>query len=890
MTSPAFLTFWGKARPVPSAPAAWHPAAWHCLDVAAVAQALLEVDPARAEAPARACGWEPHLWARAAVFLVALHDLGKFSLAFQAKAEACWPVAALGPYKAAPGVPHDEAGLALLEEGGGPLALERVLAGWGPTTRRVLLRAIAGHHGRPAREREDGLPPDVVCRACRDAAYAFAETVAALLDPPALARPRERDAALAGWWLAGLTVLADWAGSAQPWFPYAGKDDPPTPDAYWHDVALPNARRAVAASGLLPAAPSKALGLRALAPEIAEPAPVQRLAETLALPDGPACFLVEDVTGGGKTEAALVLAHRLIAAGRADGAFVALPTMATADAMFERVASSYRRLFDPAASPSLALAHGRAKLNDLFTGSVLRDFGADEAAGKDAAEEGASAQCAAWLADDRRLAFLAQVGVGTVDQALLAVLPARHAALRLHGLARKVLIVDEAHAYDAYMGEELQRLLTFQAALGGNAVVLSATLPRITRTKLLAAFRAGLRAPAPAPTSAHYPLVTVVGRDRFEERPADVRPGLERCVPVRRLIGPEEAVAELVEAVRKGACAVWVRNTVADALAGAEALRAAGIEPLLFHARYAMGDRLDIQDEVLRAFGKKSGPGERAPGGVGRVLVATQVVEQSLDLDFDVLVSDLAPVDLLVQRAGRLWRHERGARKLDGPELLVVSPEPLDAPGGDWAAGPLGGTRFVYRPDVLWRSARALFAVRRIVSPGGVRALVEAVYGEGVEPVPDALAAAQRRGEGEDAAARGHARSLLLDPWKGYRADRSVWDPDTLVSTRLGEQRTVLRLAREEAGRLVPWCDDADPRRAWALSEVEVRRALATGAVVPAGLKGAVDRLRAGWKVWEREIPVLVLEPVAGGWRGRAARGDEARDVLYDRVLGFHPV
>lgn len=214
----------------------------------------------------------------------------------------------------------------------------------------------------------------------------------------------------------------------------------------------------------------------------------------------------------------------------------------------------------------------------------------------------------------------------------------------------------------------------------------------------------------------------------------------------------------------------------------------------------------------------------------------------------------------------------------------------MDAPGGDWAAGPLGGTRFVYRPDILWRSARALFAAGRITSPGGVRVLVEAVYGESAEPVPDALAAAQQRGEGEDAAARGHARSLLLDPWKGYKADKSVWDPDTLISTRLGEQRTVLRLAREEAGRLVPWCEDADPRRAWALSEVEVRRALATDALVPAGLRGAVDRLRAGWKVWEREIPVLVLEPAAGGWQGRAARGDEVRDVLYDRVLGFRPV
>jgi CRISPR-associated endonuclease/helicase Cas3 len=190
---------------------------------------------------------------------------------------------------------------------------------------------------------------------------------------------------------------------------------------------------------------------------------------------------------------------------------------------------------------------------------------------------------------------------------------------------------------------------------------------------------------------------------------------LRRCVVVERVTSMNAAVEAITIAAAAGAAVAWIRNTVDDAIEAAELLRARGLNPLLFHARFAMGDRLTVEQEVLRLFGPYSTASERT----GRVLVATQVVEQSLDLDFDLLVSDLAPADLIIQRAGRLWRHPwRGARPVPGPRLLLLSPEPVADPPTDWLGD--ARTRYVYdNPAILWRSARALLSAGRIISPDG---------------------------------------------------------------------------------------------------------------------------------------------------------------------------
>ncbi len=882
--SEPFLEFWGKAQPSEGAAAGWHPAACHCLDVAAVAKALLHAHPAAARHVAEACAWAPEAFIDTSVFLIALHDIGKFSRPFQAKAPQHWP-SVLGPYRNEPGPHHTEAGLRLLREPRILDVLDEALPGWTKQSTDALLDAVAGHHGRPVL-----CPPpletNIACTACLDAAHAFVAATAGLIKPSPLAPPPKRAAETASWWLAGLTTLCDWIGSGTQWFRYEG-DAVRSLEGYWLK-AQQRAEVAVAESGLLPVAPNPAPGLAMLMPQIKAPTPMQALAEGLTLPNGPVSIIVEDVTGGGKTEAALLLVQRLIADGRADGLFIALPTMATADAMFDRLAESYRRLFTEQARPSLALAHGHAALNDLFQGSILAKAAAADLEATDA-EDTASAQCAAWLAEERRRVFFAHVGVGTIDQALLAVLAARYAALRLFGLSRKVLVVDEAHAYDPYMSEELDRLLAFHAMLGGSSIILSATLPQVRRNGLLHAVANGLAAAPYEAMKFDYPLVTVAGRRGGFECAVPIREELRRNLPVRRLSDTAEAVALLVQAAHAGACAIWIRNTVDDARAAGEALRKAGILPVLFHARFAMGDRLAIQRNVLSWFGKEAA--DRAPDGIGRVLVATQVVEQSLDLDADVLVTDLAPIELLIQRAGRLQRHPERHRPpgFKSPEFLVLSPDPVDQPEEDWAEdAAIGGTRFVYGVHILWLSARTLFGAKTIHVPEGIRPLVEAVYGDAAENIPPALQTAQEKADGDGLAQRGHARANLLELRKGYTYLSGKWAHDVVMPTRLGDDYITFRMAREENEALVSWFADDDPARVWAFSEIALRRSIADEEIIPARLMPALARLRAGWRAWQKDIPILVMTPgEAGAWTTVALRRGTKVCLDYDQDWGF---
>ena len=827
-----------------------HPLLAHSLDVAAVALLL----PRRLKFG---------LAGQTMGFLVALHDIGKFSRPFQAKAAEYWPVAALGSLTTANQPPsgpgHDALGLYLLRDVLGQ-RLDEVLPpregsrrGWTDAHRGHLFRALAGHHGRPPQEPEVAPGRNVLCEGCLASARNFVEAMYEVFRPSPLTRPTEQhDVARLGWHLAGLVTLADWLGSRQAWFPYVPPEAVADPAAYLWSHALPLAAAALAASGLSAATPSPFTGLRGLFPVIALPSPVQRWAETVPLPAGPVLAVIEDVTGSGKTEAAVTLAHRLLAAGRADGIFLGLPTMATASAMFGRLADSYRGLFAPEARPSLALAHSRADLDPRFAAALQPEALPPAKRTVDPADEPAEAHCAAWLAEDRRRALLAQVGVGTLDQALLAALPVRHAPLRLKGLTGKVLIVDEAHAFDPYMRRELVALLRFHAALGGSAVLLSATLPHAVRQGLVDAFRDGLGAAPQALVHREYPLATLATIDGSEETPCDVRPGLARRVAATRLANEEVAVDRIVTAAATGAAVAWVRNTVDDAIVAADALRARGLTPLLFHARFVMVDRLAIEAEVLRRFGRDSvGEARRC------VLVATQVIEQSLDLDFDLLCTDLAPADLLIQRAGRLWRHQRDSRPVPGPELLVVSPEPVADPPADWIARPLPGTAAVYRdPALLWRSAREVFARGALTTPQDMRPLIEATFDRATDgAVPAALAIASDRAEGKEMAEVGIASQNVLDVWRGYNRDAGLWESETRTPTRLEDRPTVsLRLARLRDGIVVPYAENPDPRRAWALSEVSVAKYRIATCPPPHGLAAAIEVARAQWGRWEREF------------------------------------
>ncbi|MCY3756108.1 MAG: CRISPR-associated helicase Cas3', partial [Acidobacteria bacterium] len=522
---------------------------------------------------------------------------------------------------------------------------------------------------------------------------------------------------------------------------------------------------------------------------------MQAAVKEIGLPDGPVLALIEDATGSGKTEAALILASRMMAAGKGNGFFFALPTMATSNAMLGRLEAVAPRMFD--GRPSLALTHGRAGMNELFR-QIL---------GRDGSDPGAGPSCGSWLANDRRRILLADVGVGTIDQALMAVLPTRFNTLRLRALSGHILIVDEAHEFDPYMEAQLQRLLQFHAMLGGSAIVMTATLPLGMRAGYAKAFQRGLGLRRPREVEGRaYPMLNVIGRSIDSVEPDPV-PATCRDLAVQRL-GDEEAAARLLQAgSQEGMACVWIRNSVSGAIASAMVLREAGLQVDLLHARFTVADRLKQEAAVQRCFGRDGA------GRTGRVLVATQVVEASLDLDFDLMVTDLAPIGSLVQRAGRLWRHmdlrPAAKRPVAAPLLHVLSPDPDRVDGAHWLKRVLGSGALVYPLDVQWRTAAALFDQGVIRAPGGLRDLIERVHGDDPKEVPEVLEGFEIETIGRRMSEAQQAFNQVLDADDSYDQPQMqrVFDDDRFP-TRLGIPQVTLRLAREENGKLAPWAGE----------------------------------------------------------------------------------
>jgi CRISPR-associated endonuclease/helicase Cas3 len=864
-----------------------HSIAYHSLDVAAVADVLLRHNPRKLQAMVRLLATSPDNARRFLVSLIALHDVGKFSAAFQAKSETAWPADVLGQHKPLPNVRHDELGSAIRDM----LQLKTLFAAaigrWSPGDFAALWHAVAGHHGQP-RVSDPMRNVAGMTSSCQEAARAFCRDIASLFAAPTeIPQPDLRNLAVLSWAVAGLTVMADWIGSNRDWFPYRNPELGVA--EYWLE-ALDKADIAVARAGILPAPLPEELTPGRLLPEIAQDlSPLQRHVLDVRLPEGPLLVIIEEVTGSGKTEAALLLAARLLGAGRADGLYFALPTMATANAMFERLQESYRRLFGDGARPSLVLAHGKRKLHEGFAASIL-ESSMDQGSADDGYEDGARASCASWIADDRRKAFLAHVGVGTIDQALLGVLPSRHQSLRLWGLSDRVLIVDEAHAYDAYMSKEIETLLEFQAALGGSAIVLSATLPAAQRRAMANAFTRGLAIQPQTVAGEAYPLMTLVSMSGTTSQALKSRDDRRRVLPVRRIGTVDDVLAHVEAMVQQGAAIAWIRNAVDDVIEAADLLEKRGLAPIVLHARFAMGDRLEIEERVRSTLGRGDSTGRRR----SFVVVGTQILEQSLDYDVDAMITDLAPIDLMIQRAGRLWRHPRKDRPLDKPELLVLAPDPVQVKGKDWYRTLSGRAAAVYdHHGIVWRSAKALFDVGYIETPDGVRALIEQVYAPtDLDDVPEPLRPQSQKAEGKRGAARSHANANLLELGDGYGGCSELWTSDTIIPTRLGEPVTVFRLGKVEGRRIAPWYSVDPPSdlvRAWALSEVSLNRNRADGAATPDRARaGMIEAAKSDWPEWERELPLLVLEPGHDGWRGVVAKqGEGGKAVQYTTQIGL---
>ncbi|MGV4927655.1 CRISPR-associated helicase Cas3' [Streptomyces sp. BHT-5-2] len=553
---------------------------------------------------------------------------------------------------------------------------------------------------------------------------------------------------------AGAVTLADWLASNEDLFPYEGR----LPDGYL-DTSASRVGRAGEVMGVraawTPDSASVRMGAQGLFGsrfEVTAPRDVQRAVYELACSvTGPGLMLIEAPMGEGKTEAALGAAEVLAARLGANGVFFGLPTQATANQIFRRVLKWLER---QGADTTVALAHGKAARQE--------DYRALLHAAVEAEGCGAGAVGSKWILGRYR-ALLAPVVVATVDQLLLAGLASRYVSVRMLGLAGKVVVLDEVHAYDAYMSGLLHGVLAWLGACGVPVVLLSATLPAKQRAELVQAY-AGR--PTEVMDDAVYPRLTWVDAPATAgegESPWVVAAATDRRLPVKVAMLPEPDVTTVADEAKKlvagGGCLLVIRNTVARAQELAEELRRAlGVEAVtLMHARFTVADRRRLETGLVERFGPE---GTRP---MPHVVVATQVVEQSLDVSFDGLITDLCPIDLLFQRIGREHRHPAVSRPQLMRDARVVVAGYQDRP----CAPPQvpRGSRTVYGEHLLWRTAAALRDCATLELPGDIPRLVNRVYGTetlGPDSWQEELAAAAQADEDKRERMADQARQIAL--------------------------------------------------------------------------------------------------------------------------------
>ncbi len=702
---------WGK-----SDLSSGHPLILHLLDVASVVEAVLRSEPESTLLWAsRQFGLPQADCSRWIAALAGLHDFGKAIPGFQAK----WPAGmkavertGLGFTASACGVDrHDLATASLL----GPVLQRHVPCN--PGWLGHMVQAVSAHHGYHflAAEIEQGRPlnEEATWKQMRsELLAAYWQVLLPKGDPNA-----EELSLAAVNWLAGLTSVADWIASNPDWFPLGSRGHTDLVEYYAHAGSL--AQTALAGIGwrahrcLCPRSdPTDALIARIVGRPGIAARPLQSEGDRLLQAvSGPALLLVEAPMGEGKTELAFLAHLRLQAANEHRGLYVALPTQATGNALFAR-ALKFLGAFSEA-QLDVQLVHGGAAMNAEV--QHLRGIA-------NSSRESLSAS--SWFSQRRR-PLLSAYGVGTVDQALFATLNVKHHFVRLWGLGNRVVVLDEVHAYDTYTSGLISALLRWLRALGCSVVLMSATLPRQRRDEFLRAW--GVE--AEGIPSLPYPRLILADGTGVKGSYFDARPLAEV-----ELSGISESLEDIADQaarqVELGGCGAVIVNTVDRAQKLFELLRervGSEVELVLFHARFPADERAELERRVLQAFGEA---GNRPACAL---MVATQVAEQSLDIDFDFMLSDLAPVDLLLQRAGRLHRHSRPRPDHHSQARLVIaglSTERLpDLDGTAWG--------YVYDAYILLRTWALLGREHRLDLPSDIDRLVQAVYAD--EPLPGDL-------------------------------------------------------------------------------------------------------------------------------------------------------
>lgn len=656
----------------------------HLEDTAAVSEYL--VQEWLPESMYRSAGLEKEEFRKIVVWAAYMHDIGKASAAFQGKIAEVFPE-----------VKEWLAPLTLVR----PASTETKYA-WHPHIGAAILCAygapdwavsvVGAHHGKTmdvsaedvmdkSREKNlygsgkdakiwQGVWKEIIQEGLERAGYTAMDELPRDVTQPAQVL------------LTGLLIVADWLASNSAFFPLVDAEnargderDPARSERAIRKIDLPRKWE-----------PSDEWVYGELCcsrfEKIAEANAVQKTIQKVAgKAEKPGLFILEAPMGMGKTEAALaageILANRM---GEGGLAFF-LPSQATANAMYDRVVEWIKNftqqgeLWDDfleddltPESLSIELAHGKATLNERFAelSEQVGSVNADETAlpekdkGKPSLNDAEAGISTHAFFMGRKTQLLADFVVGTVDQLLLGALNQKHIMLKHLGLAGKVVVVDEVHAYDTYMSRFLDTMLNWLGAYHTPVILLSATLPGRRRAELMGAYlgKADFERREELEAERSYPLLTWTDGEQGWTRT------IESDAPrtdVDILRGEDEEVTSfLADRLKDGGCAGVIVNTVKRAQAFAERLKAAFPEKqvLLDHAQFVMPDRMSREKELMKRLGRDSTPEQRD----GLIVVGTQVLEQSLDIDFDVMITDLCPMDLLLQRLGRLHRRAERAR------------------------------------------------------------------------------------------------------------------------------------------------------------------------------------------------------------------------------------
>jgi CRISPR-associated endonuclease/helicase Cas3 len=711
----------------------WHSLVDHSADVAAVFQAIINL-PTITSRLARLADRNdlPDIWRARLAALVALHDFGKANLGFQAR----WR------QNARP-IGHIAEALTLLSDKYRQDTLFRTLplndvAAWGEFPQSLF--AILAHHGRPLDVHYPRADDGQNWGAMND--HGPVQSLAGLGQavkrwfPEAFSPggPPLPDAPQFWHAVAGLVMLADWLGSDTSFFEFA---DGASPDRMAEvRVTAPKALRAV---GFDPA-PVRATLLSTPTFASISKHPPRHAQSATGETDGQIVVL-ESETGSGKTEAALFRFARLFGAGEVDGLYFALPTRVAATSLYERVRNARDRMFpDRARRPGVVLAVPGYLRFDGIEGHPLPDFGVQWT---DDPEE--AVRASRWAAERPKRFLCGTIAVGTIDQALMGAIRVKHAHLRASSLLRHLLVVDEVHASDRYMAHLLTCLLAFHKAAGGHALLLSATLGAAARARCL------------THESANVPPLTEAIAYAYPALSSDLAPtpeglaengrGKTVAITLATEIGdPRLIAARALAAAESGAKVLVVRNTRGDAVRTfASLMERVPNHPVLFrcvgvatlhHGRFAQEDRELLDAEVTSQMGS-----ERCAGGL--IVIGTQTLEQSLDIDADFLITDICPADVLLQRLGRLHRHpwrKHRPTEFEAPRAIILALERMDALLYHGQHG-LGGPNGPYDDLIATEATRRLILHHPVWSiPAMNRLLVEsATHPESLEELTQEL-------------------------------------------------------------------------------------------------------------------------------------------------------